>query len=124
MKRPGWVTFAAIMMFIVGGFALLAGISELTNSSWVKDVSMGFLGGNLFWMGIIDLILALAFFYAGYDTLKGGGFGYVWGIVFAIFSCIRWFFYIWGAPVMGITVILIDILIIYGLVSNEDYFNQ
>ena len=35
MRRPSLITYAAIMMFALGGFHVLIAISEFANSTWV-----------------------------------------------------------------------------------------
>ena len=44
--------------------------------------------------------------------------------IVAVFAAIRWFFYLWYVPWASVIVIGICLLIIYGLVSNEDYFTN
>jgi len=120
--RPGLVTFAAIMMFVLAGFQLTFAIVEFANAAWVAVNVEGALGGPLWIWGIIDTALAAIAFYAGYDTLRGGSFGRIFGLIIASFSAIRWFFYIPAAPLMAMVVIAVDVLIIYGLAAHAEYF--
>ena len=55
-ERSGWVVFAAIMMFGIGGIALLAAIADFVNPTWIEDQSI--LGNSLdfLWYGAFDLI--------------------------------------------------------------------
>ncbi len=123
-RRPGMVTFAAIMMFILGGFEVVFAISEFANAVWLTDTPYGDFNGYLWLWGIVDLLLAAIVFYAGYDLLRGGQFGFILGVMLAGISAIRWFFYIPWAPFLAVVVIAVDILIIYGLTSNADYFRR
>jgi hypothetical protein len=122
--RPGLVTFAGVMMFILGGFQLTWAIVEFSNAAWLSGTVYGTFNGYLWLWAILDLLLAGVSFYAGYDILRGGTFGYVYGALVAGLSAIRWFFYLPAAPAVGIVVIALDILIIYGLVANSDYFRE
>lgn len=122
-KRSGWVTFAALIMYLVGGLLLLLSLVELFNSAWLKDISTGLFGQHFTTWGFVDLGLAIIAFVAGYSILYGGKLGYWIGIFAAIFSAIRWFFYIPFVPFAAILVIALDVLIIYGLSSNKDYFD-
>ena len=79
--------------------------------------------GYLWLWAILDLVLAAAAFYAGYDILRGGSFGRVFGVVVAGISAIRWFFYLPAAPWIGIVMIAVDIIIIYALVGHGEFFN-
>ena len=121
-SRPGLVTFAAVMAFMLGGFQLTWAIVELVNAGWLAGTAYGTFNGMLWLWAIVDILLALVSFYAGYDILRGGQFGQVYGVIIAGFSAIRWFFYLPAAPWVGIVIIAIDVLIIYGLVAHSDYF--
>ena len=121
--RPGLVTYAAIMMFALGGFHILLAISEFANSTWVLsrlDVEL-FIPILLIW-GILDLIIGALALYAGVSTLRGGKFGWFMGYTFATLGIIRWLFYIPVAPVLAVAVIVLSMLVIYGLVKHADYF--
>lgn len=120
--RPAMVTFAAVMMFLLAGLQATWAIVEFFNVAWIAGTTYGTFGGYLWIWAILDLLIAGFSFYAGYDILSGGTFGYIYGVVVAGVSAIRWFFYLPAAPVLGVVVIAIDILIIYGLVGNSDYF--
>jgi len=121
-RRPGLVTFAAIMLFIVGAFQLVFAFSEFFNAAWIASSTYGTFGGYLWLWAILDVLLALIPLYAGYDLLQGGSFGFIIGVVLAGISAIRWFFYLPAAPILALVVIGVDILIIYGLTSSADYF--
>jgi hypothetical protein len=122
-KRPGWVTFAAIMMFLAGGLLLVWSIEEFSNASWLKEISTGLLGQQFTIWAIIDLILGIAALAAGYSIWRGGGFGWWFGVLVAVFSAIRWFFYLPFQPWAALLVIAIDIMIIYALTANKEYFD-
>jgi hypothetical protein len=122
VRRPGLVTFSAIMLFIGAGYQFVFALSEFFNAAWLAGTTYGTFGGNLWLWGILDVIFAVVLFYAGYDLLSGGGFGFVVGVCVATLSAIRWFFYIPAAPILSLAVIGIDILILYGLTSSADYF--
>ena len=121
-RRPGLVTFAAIMMFLLAGFQLTFALVEFWNATWIALNAYGSFGGYLWLWGILDALFALVAFYAGYDILRGGPYGQIIGILIAGFSAIRWFFYLPAAPWIGVVIIAVDILIIYGLVAHGEYF--
>ena len=122
-KQPsGWVTFASIMMFGMGGFALLAAIADFVNPAWILDRSI--LGNTLdfLWYGILDLVIAIGAVYAGYAMLRGQKAGFWLGVIFASLGALRWFLFVPGMPIWGLTMTLVWILVIYGLAESEDYF--
>ena len=122
MGRPGLLTYAAVMMFVLGGFHILVAISEFANSTWVLsrlDVEW-FIPVLLIW-GIVDLIIGSLALYAGISILRGGAFGLITGFVFAALGAIRWLVYI---PVLAVVVIALNALVIYGLSEHSDYFQR
>jgi hypothetical protein len=120
--RPGLITFAAIMMFVVGGFHILLAMSEFARVAWVPS-SLGtvpIIQALVFW-GIVDLIVGFIALYAGGSILRGGAFGWIVGYTFATLGIIRWLFYIPVSPVLAVVIIVLDVLIIYGLAKHSDY---
>ena len=77
-RRPGWVVFAAILMFGIGGFTLLSAIADFVNPDWIGGLSIFGDRLNAVSYGIVDLIIALVAFYAGFDILQGGKPGIGW----------------------------------------------
>jgi hypothetical protein len=123
MGRPGLLTYAAIMMFVLGGFHILLSISEFANSTWVLSrLDIERFIPILFIWGVIDLILGLIALYAGYSILRGGWFGWLMGVLFATVGIIRWLVYIPVSPVLAVVVIALNALVIYGLSRHSDYF--
>ncbi len=122
-QRPAWATFASIMMFGTGGFALLMAIADFTNSSWLAGYSI--LGDTLdfIWYGAFDLLAAIAAFYAGFDIWRGGKVGYWIAIVAATLNVLRWFLFIPGVPFLALTMVVVWILVIYGLSASSEYFD-
>src|ERR671912_1088443 len=116
MRRPDLVTFAAIIMFALGGFHVLLAVSEFANSTWVLsrlDVEL-FIPSLVVW-GILDLIIGALALYAGFSILRGGVFGILGGVGFAMLDIIRWLFYIPVTPVLAVVIIALDVVVIYGL---------
>jgi hypothetical protein len=122
--RPGILTFAAVMMFVVAG---LEGLSALLNFAgtgwWVTDAGNLVYANFVFW-GILDLIVAIIALYAGIDILRGGTYGLVMGYLFAVFGAIRWLFVIPAAPVLAVVVVALCVMVIYGLAKHSDYFEE
>src|SRR5215216_3481502 len=90
-RRPGLVTFAAVMMFALGGFHVLLAISEFANSTWVLsrlDIEL-FIQSLIIW-GIFDLVIGLIALFAGASILRGGAFGWITGYAFAALGVIKW----------------------------------
>jgi hypothetical protein len=121
-RRPALVTFAAIMLILLGGFELVVAITEFFRFAWgtlpnIADV----LGYSILW-GILDVLYALVLLYAGYALLQGQAVGRLVALIVAVFAAIRWFFYLWYVPWAAALVIGICILVIYAMARHEDYF--
>src|SRR5918993_3715236 len=122
MRRPGLLTYAAIMMFVLGGFHILLALSEFANSTWALsrlDIEV-FITFVAVW-GIVDLIIGSIAVYAGVSLLRGGTFGLATGFIFASLGVIRWLFHIPVSPVLAVVVIALNALVIYALVEHADY---
>jgi len=126
LHRPGWVTFAAVASFVVGVYYVLIALSEFANSYWIysniPSHVYSLAGSHLFWWGIFDSIIAAISIVAGFSLLRGGFYGLIIALTGAGFSALRWLFYIPAEPWLAITIIAIDILVIYGLCVSMDYF--
>ena len=122
--RPGMVTFAAVMMFVVAGFEALAALLAFAGTGWwVTDAGNLVYANFVFW-GILDLIIALIALYAGISLLRGGSFGMVMGYLFAVVAAIRWLFVIPAAPVLAVVVIALCVMVIYGLAKYSDQLER
>src|ERR687898_3309433 len=122
MLRPGLVSYAAIMLFALGGFHLLVAISEFASSTWVLSrLDIELFIPILFIWGIIDLIIGSLAVYGGGSLLRGGTFGLATGYIFASLGIIRWLFHIPVSPVLAVVVIALNALVIYGLAEHADY---
>src|SRR5215210_38714 len=75
--RPGVLTFAAVVMFIVAGLEALSALLAFAGTGWwVTDTGNLVYANFVFW-GILDTIIALIALYAGIDLLRGGAYGLV-----------------------------------------------
>jgi hypothetical protein len=121
-RRPGILTFAAVMMFVVAGFEALAALLAFTGTGWwVTDAGNLVYVNFVFW-GVLDTIIALIALYAGIDILRGGAYGLIVGYLFAVVGAIRWLLVIPAAPVLAVVVIALCVMVIYGLAKYSDYF--
>ena len=119
--RPGMLTFAAVMMFVVAGFEALAALLAFAGTGWWETEAGNLVYANLVLWGILDSIIALIALYAGIDILRGGAFGRGMAYVFAVVGAIRWLFVIPAAPVLAVVVIALCVMVIYALATHSDY---
>ena len=120
-KRPGWLTFAAVVMFAVGVVRVISGISYLADSNKIADLSGGLFGSDVFWWGIWDLGIAALALFAGFSLLQGHSFGRVVGYIFGAVMIVQGFLLIFWAPWYGAAAIVLGGLVIYGLAASEEW---
>jgi hypothetical protein len=119
--RPGVLTFAAVIMFVVAGFEALSALLAFAGTGWWVTSMGDLVYANFVVWGIVDLLIALIALYAGIDLLRGGTFGRGMGYLFAIVGAIRWLFVIPAAPVLAVVVIALCVMVVYALAKHSDY---
>jgi dolichyl-phosphate-mannose--protein O-mannosyl transferase len=117
-SRTGWIMLAAVVMFSVGVFRIISGISYLANSHKINDYTAGFFGDNMWAWGLWDLLIAVIAIWAAFSLLKGGEFGRVIAYLWAILVIINSFLTIGIAPWFGAAMLTLALLVIYGLAST------
>jgi hypothetical protein len=121
LRRPGWLTFAAVLMFSVAGVRLISGIAYLADSNKVNDLTGGLFGDNIFWWGLWDLGIAALALAAGYSLLSGNIFGRIIAYAWATLVIIQSFLILSYAPWYGFAAMLFAVLVILALTSTSDY---
>ncbi len=120
-RRPGWVTFAAILMFAVAFVRIISAINYFGNGAQITQLTNSVFGQHLWVWGIWDLCLALLALGAGVSLLGGGGFGRVLAYIWGVWVIVQSFLIIGAAPWFAATMILLAVLVIYGLASTADW---
>ena len=120
-RRPALVTFAAILLLMLGGFELVIAITEFFKYAFGTLPPVATANYSIFW-GLLDVLYGLVLLYSGFALLQGQAVGRLVALIVAVFAAIRWFFYLWYVPWASAIIIGICLLIIYGLVSNQEYF--
>ena len=100
VRRSGWLTFAAMVMFSVCFVRIISGINYLAGGSQISDLTNSVFGDQLWVWGIWDLGIAGLAVFAGVSLLVGGGFGRVVGYIWAIWVIVESFLVIGLAPWM------------------------
>jgi hypothetical protein len=119
----GWKLFAGIMIIIVGGMNIIDGLVAVTNASYLKNLAGGSGGqlpvtNNLKTWGWVVLIWGAVLVLAGFLIFSGNMFGRVVGVVVAGLNALLQLAYLPHYPFWSFTMILIDVLVIYGLVAH------
>lgn len=117
-RRSGWTMFAAIVLFSVGFLRIISGISYLSDSNKVNDLTLGLFGDSLWAWGLWDLGIAVVALYAGYSLLGNGTFGKVVAYLWAVLVIVNSFLIMGIAPWFAFTMIALAVLVVYGLAAS------
>jgi hypothetical protein len=123
-RRPGMLTFAAVIMFVVAGLEAVSALLAFAGTGWWVTSAGDLVYANFVFWGILDTIIALIALYAGIDILRGGTYGLIVGYLFAVFGAIRWLFVIPAAPVLAVVVVALCVMVVYSLARYTDYFDE
>jgi hypothetical protein len=122
--RPGWLTFAAVVMFAVGLMQAISGIYFLANSTRIADIYGGAFGHHTVALGIWELVIAALSLAAGYSLLGGHSFGRVIGYLWAILVIVESFLFFSTAPWYGFGALLLAILVVYALTTTSGWSDE
>jgi hypothetical protein len=116
-ERPrgiGWISFAAVMLGLAGLWNVLEGILAIGQSRvYANDTTFVFSDLNSW--GWIMLVLGIAQLLAAYTVVTGSEYGRWLGIGVAFVNCIGQFYFMPAYPLWAVTMLAVDIIIIYAL---------
>jgi len=124
LRRPGWLTFAAVTMISVGCLRVISAISYFADSSRVNDLSGGVFGDQLFWWGLWDLGVAALALWGGYSLLSGAMTGRVIGYIWAGVVLVQSFLVLAYAPWYGFGAIVLAMFVMYALSTTADWSDE
>ena len=113
LEGAGWVSFAGIMLILVGFFNVIDGIAAIANSDYLVNQ---LLFANLDAWGWFFLIFGIVQVFAGFAIMAGSAWAAMVGILSAFFNAIAQLSWARSYPVWAICAIVADVLVIYGLV--------
>ena len=116
----GWIAFAIVMALMAGCANGIFGLTAVFSKEAFKEGSLAYVtlqqwGWVLMLFGVLQIVAAIML--AGRKNS-----GRIFAIVLAALSFLGWMFWVGSLPLAGLTVIVIDILIIYGLSVTKEYF--
>ena len=119
-KQSGWKFFAGIMIMIVGFLNVFDGLVAITQSNYIERNIGGSLPitSNVKTWGWGALILGVILILAAFGILSGATWARVVGILVASVNLMYQFAYIDHNQFWGFTMIIINILVIYGLAAH------
>ena len=120
-RGTGWKAFAGIMIIIVGIFNVIDGLRAVTSSNQVENAlgnSELPLTNDVKTWGWVVLIIGAVMILSGFLIFSGNMFGRIVGVVVAGANMIVQLSYLDHNPFWSFTIIIVDVLIIYGLVAH------
>jgi hypothetical protein len=115
----GWISFGGMMLIIGGGFHVIEGLVTLLDDSYYL-VSPEGLAVNVSYavLGWIQLVLGLLSAAIGVGLLRGNLFARVGGVILAAASAIVHLTAMAAYPLWSISIIVVDILVIFSIVAH------
>jgi hypothetical protein len=114
----GWISFAAIMMIIGGTLNLLYGVVAAVNDEWVVFTNRGDVYLDVSEWGWVHIILGGIVLLCGIGLFSGNIIARVVAVFVAGISLLANFFFIPVYPLWALTVIVIDILVIWAVTAH------
>jgi len=121
LKRPGWLTFASIVLFSVGIMRAISAIYYFADSVRINNLAGGAFSSHLWLWGLWDAGIAVLALWAGYSLLRGEAFGRVIGYLWAIVIIVQSLLILGQSPWYGFAALLLAILVIYALSSTSEW---
>jgi hypothetical protein len=113
VDRHSWLDLAGVLLFLVGFFNVIDGISAISGS---KYLASDLLFASLDAWGWFFLIVGIVQLIAGWGVMRGAGWAAVLGVVTAFVNAISQFSASHTFPVWSLTILAADVFVIYGLV--------
>ena len=118
--ESGWATFAGVLFVLAGIFHVMWGFAAIGNDD--NFVADELIVGNLTLWGVLYLVLGALQLLAAWWIAQSRRSGQRLGIVLAGLSAINAMFSFGAYPLWSATILVVDLLIIYGLsVHGSDY---
>jgi uncharacterized membrane protein (DUF106 family) len=114
----GWEYFASVMLLIGGIFGIISGIVAIAKKEFYVVGEKWVFNFNVTTWGWIHLILGIVVLLAGIGILSGNVLARTVGVIVAAISAILNFMWLPYYPVWAITVIAIDVAVIWALTAH------
>jgi hypothetical protein len=114
----GFILFAGIMMVMSGAFQAFSGLVALFNDTFYVATRNYLFQFDATTWGWIHLLVGLLVVLAGFAVMAGRTWGRVVGITLAVLSALANFAFIPYYPFWALTVIALDIFVIWALAAH------
>lgn len=120
MRTSGWVVFASIMLVLAGMFGIIDGLVAIVNNEVYLVTKDGIVAFDFTTWGWIHLILGIIVFIAGFAVMSGQLWARIVGVLAATLSAVSQIAFITAFPLWSVTIIAIDVIIMYGLLVHGE----
>jgi hypothetical protein len=115
-KGAGWLVFAGIMILILGVVNTIGGIAAIDDANFFTATGAHYQIANLNTWGWVILIVGVMQLIAAFSIWAGNAYGRWVGSISAGANIIAQLFLIAAFPLWSMTLIGLDVLVIYGLI--------
>ena len=115
----GWIVFAGTMMMILGVFHMFQGLIALFRHSYIAFPTSGLtIQVNYTQWGWLHLLAGALVFFAGLGLFTGRMWARTVGVILVSISALINFAWAAAFPVWSLTVIALDVFVIYALTAH------
>jgi hypothetical protein len=114
----GWISFAAFVMMLSGTLDVISGFLAVINRNWTMWNNDGIPYGSVYWWGWWSMFVGAVVIAIGAALLRGSMFARTVAVFIAAGSLISQFVRLNVAPLWSLTVIVIDILVIWAVMVH------
>jgi hypothetical protein len=111
----GWAYFAGFMMLLMGAFQIIMGLTALLNDKFYVAQEGRLLTLDFTQWGWIHLLFGVVVLMAGTSLFSGRKWARVVALVLATLNFIAQFSFVSVYPIWSITMMVVDVLVIYAL---------
>ena len=114
----GFIMFAGVMMMMAGGFHAIAGLVAIVEDEFYVATREYLLQFDATQWGWIHLLLGLVVLFAGFAVMSGQTWARVIGVILAVVSALSNFAFIPYYPFWSLTIIALDVFVIWALTAH------
>ena len=114
----GMIFFASVMMVMIGFFHAIAGLSGILKDEFYVKTPNYLINLDASGWGWVHLIVGIIILLAGFGLFTGAVWARTVGVIIALISAIANFVFIPVYPFWAITIIVIDVLVIWALTAH------
>jgi len=119
--RPGWLTFAGVVMYSVGALQLISAVYYLNHSRRINDLSHGAFGTHAWVWGVWALVLAGLSLSGAYSLMQGHRYGRVITYLWAGMMIVEGFLMLGQAAASGVVTIGLAALVMYAVTTTTGW---